>query len=90
MQTGSQPDTEDPSHQGCTMRQRDRIMFWSQRDLETSIEALIQDLEDHIEFIAMSTGEDLHGFKKQAAHIRYELRSTAKKIHDKFEPKYNP
>jgi hypothetical protein len=84
MQTGSQPDTEDPSHQGCTMRQRDRIMLWSQRDLETSIEGLCRDLDDHLEFVELSKGVDIHGFKKQAAHIRYELMTIAKKIETKI------
>lgn len=66
------------------MRQRDRIMLWSQRDLETSIEDLCRDLDDHLEFVKLSKGVDIHGLKKQAAHIRYELMTIAKKIETKI------
>ncbi len=66
------------------MRQRDRIMLWSQRDLETSIEDLCRDLDDHLEFVKLSKGVTIPGLKKQAAHIRYELMTIAKKIETKI------
>lgn len=59
-------------------------MLWSQRDLETSIEDLCRDLDDHLEFVELSNGVDVHGLKKQAAHIRYELMTIAKKIETKI------
>jgi archaellum component FlaC len=54
--------------------------MWSQKDLETSIQSLLIDLEDHLKFIESSKDSDLHGIKKQVGHIRYELNSVAKKI----------
>ncbi len=87
MSRGFLLSTDDPNHQVCTMSQRNRILMWSQRDLETSIQSLCEDISEHIEFVELSGNIDMHEIKKDAAHIRYELMSIAKKIELKIQQK---
>ncbi len=100
MSRGFLLSTDDPNHQVCTMSQRNRILMWSQRDLETSIQSLCEDIsttagddqshiwiDEHIEFVELSGNIDMHEIKKDAAHIRYELMSIAKKIELKIQQK---
>lgn len=87
MSPGFLLSTDDPNHQVCTMSQRNRILMWSQRDLETSIQSLCEDISEHIEFVELSGNIDMHEIKKDAAHIRYELMSIAKKIELKIQQK---
>lgn len=71
------------------MRQRDRILMWSQRDLETSIESICTDITDHIEFLEQSKTIKLDDLRKQATHIRYEMMTLAKKIETKITQERN-
>ena len=59
--------------------------MWSQRDLETSIQSLCKDINEHIEFVELSGNVELAKIKKDALHIRYELMAIAKKIESKIE-----
>lgn len=54
--------------------------MWPQRDLETSIRSLVDDMTDHIKLIKDSTGDPCNELTKLCGDARHHLMTLAKKM----------
>ena len=59
--------------------------MWSQRDLETSIRSLVDDISDHIKLVQASSEEPCSELVKLCANARHDLLTLAKKIEVQIE-----